>query len=102
MARFIEARECNDYKEFVTEMFCKFIKKGAKTIVAKNIELSTDKIQYAAKFVAYMRVCGLAASMLDSQGGWGKVLGRIIGECKVGIHKTHNRHIILYTSLNQW
>ena len=37
MALFIERREFNDYKEFVTEIeelekeaFCKFIKKGAK------------------------------------------------------------------------
>ena len=58
MARFIEGREFNDYEEFVTEIedleketFCKFIKKGAKTMEAKNRELSTDKIQYGAKFV---------------------------------------------------
>ena len=45
IALFIEGREFNDYKEFVTEIdlekvtFCKFIKKGAKTIEAKNREL---------------------------------------------------------------
>ena len=58
MAQFIEGRQFNDYEEFVTEIedleketFCKFIKKGAKIIEAKNREPSTDKIQYATKFV---------------------------------------------------
>ena len=58
MALFIEGREFNDYKEFVTEIedleketFCKFIKKRSQTIETKSRELSTDKIQYAAKFV---------------------------------------------------
>ena len=101
MARFIEGREFNEYKEFFTEMedleketFCKFIKKGAKTIEAKNRELSTDEIQYAAKFVyACVR---FDCKHVESQGGWGKVLSRIIGESKVLIHTTHNRHLILY------
>ena len=58
MVLFIGGREFNDYKEFLTEIgdleketFFKFIKKGTKTIEAKNRELSTDNIQYAAKFV---------------------------------------------------
>ena len=102
MALFIEGREFNDYKEFVTEIedlqketFCKFILKGAKTIEAKNRELSTDKIQYAAKFV-YASLRFLTASKVESQSGRGKGLGRIGGESEVGIHTTHNRHIILY------
>ena len=51
-------RNFNDYKEFVTEIgdleketFFKLIKKRAETIEAENRELSTDNIQYAAKFV---------------------------------------------------
>ena len=104
MALFIEGREFNDYKEFVTEIgdleketSLKLIniKKGAKTIEAENRKLSTDNIQYNASL--YMRVWGLTASMLESQGGRGKGFAASeVSLMREYTDTTHNRHIILY------
>ena len=93
MALFIEGREFNDYKEFVTEIRdlekeTSFklinIKKGAKTIEAENRKLSTDNIQYNAKFV-YASV-GFDCKHAGEPRWTGKGIRRIRGESNAGIY----------------